>query len=331
MITSIIERDDSIWQGHPDVAYFNHYLFVVYRESERHLVGSDTCIKLIKGHLDENKKFVKLTTKVIEKSQHRLNCPRLSVINNKLYIICDKIISPDENYFTSENIEKNSRVFIWESSDGDRWGYPIATNVTGIVPDRICHFKDQLLIATHTQKENRLVQNVWNAQSITDKWNKNILADVGGLNLCEGSIINDDDKLICLLRENSGMGHPAFVTTSLNGIDWTPVCETKMFGCHRPVLGKLSSGKYLVTCREQISQLNPMYWARNTFAYLCVNYYFNNFILLPLDHDNSKIKSDSGYTGWAQLDDNSIFVVNYITGDAPKPYIKGYLIDESDF
>ena len=53
-------------------------------------------------------------------------------------------------------------------------------------------------------------------------------------------------------------------------------------------------------------------------------------IILPLDHDNSK-SSDSGYTGWVQLLDGTIFVVNYITGEEERPYIKWYNFREEDF
>ncbi len=42
-------------------------------------------------------------------------------------------------------------------------------------------------------------------------------------------------------------------------------------------------------------------------------------------------KPDGGYTGWVQLPDGRIFVVNYITDDAPKPYIRGYILNEEDF
>ena len=38
-----------------------------------------------------------------------------------------------------------------------------------------------------------------------------------------------------------------------------------------------------------------------------------------------------GAPGWVELDDGNIFVVNYITDDAPKPYIKWYLINEDMF
>ena len=57
---------------------------------------------------------------------------------------------------------------------------------------------------------------------------------------------------------------------------------------------------------------------------------FQDAIVMPLDFDRSQ-KCDSGYTGWVQLPDDSVFVVNYITDAAPKPYVVWYRFSEKDF
>jgi len=52
--------------------------------------------------------------------------------------------------------------------------------------------------------------------------------------------------------------------------------------------------------------------------------------ILPLDFDRSPA-SDTGYTGWVQLPDGEIYVVNYILDDAPKAQIRGYALSLEDF
>ncbi len=44
-----------------------------------------------------------------------------------------------------------------------------------------------------------------------------------------------------------------------------------------------------------------------------------------IDTDRAE-KEDQGYSAWVQTANNDILLVNYITDDAPKPYIRGYRI-----
>lgn len=357
-----ISRNDEKWQGHPDIAYFNDSLYIIYRESDRHLTPGDTTIHLVRCDISPNDILTVVEEKAIYNSLARLNCPRLSVIDDELWIICDEIQRGD-NFISAENIESNTRVLLWHSSDGENWSEPITTNITGIVPDRICRYGSRFLIATHTkkmpeglseptkkpdnlkefqewyaneQKLGRLVQNVWITKDLTEEWIKVPVADNQSFNFCEASIMQWEKTLLCFMRENSGKGLPAFMSVSLNGgTTWSDPQPTRLFGCHRPVGGQLLSENLLITYREQSSVMAPSCWARNTFAALIYKDSIlsscNKSVILPLDHDSSKIKSDSGYTGWVQLPSGRIFVVNYITDEAPKPYICGYLISESDF
>ena len=45
--------------------------------------------------------------------------------------------------------------------------------------------------------------------------------------------------------------------------------------------------------------------------------------IMPLDYDRNP-SPDLGYTGWTQLSDGEIYVVNYIKDDADKAFIRGY-------
>ena len=350
MLTGIVTRNNAVWQGHPDVAWFNEELFVVYRESDHHVAEGYTRICLT--HKSKKQRFS--TPEVISKSSHRFNCPRLSVIGDTLWLICDEVVIADKGkFFKLENDESKTKIFLWKTQDGIKWEGPIKTNVKGIVPDRICPTDDGFLIATHTKiyfgKKSRnkkvehiqreyagyLAQNIWHANDIEGEWTKHPLCHNEGYNLCEASVCRlKDNRYLTLMRENSALGLPSFACFSRDGITWSNPIETRMFGCHRPVTGQLKSGNLLTTYREAFGSFLPGLWAKNTFACLTskssIQEDFVKSIILPLDHDNSK-KSDSGYTGWVQLPDESIFIVNYITKDAPRPYIKWYIIYESDF
>lgn len=363
MIKGIVTRDDNVWQGHPDIALFRDFIYVCYRESSTHLAPSHTKIRLTyikQSSLLQGEWSIPVTVA----DGHRFNCPRLSVHDNRLWLVCD-VIPGTENFIASEN-GADTRVWIWWSEDGINWSNPIKTNIQGIVPDRIFAAVDgSYLVATHTMKyiykpvaanteqqtigkgdvyaaydkKGYLVQNIWKTSSIGSYWMGPFrVADSQGYNFCEGSIFQASGNMIgCMMRENSRLGRPAaYMLSGNNGINWGGPYKTRMFGCHRPVTGKLRSGNFLTTYREQMNSVNKPYWSKNLFACLSDKESWkstNSFVhsvILPLDHDRSSTP-DGGYTGWTQLDDNSICVVNYITDDAPKPYIRYYLIKEEEF
>lgn len=360
MNKGVVVRNDDVWQGHPDVAFYKDKLYIVYRESEKHLSAGGTRIQLVNGRIVSNigNRLAYISEpQTICSSPHRLNCPRLSVIGDELWLVCDEV-NAGGNYLNAENEESQTRVFLWKTFDGKNWEGPISTNITGIVPDRITQADGYYLIATHTKRQDKrtpmaseldgfaydkaqagghLVENVWKSDDLgASNWSKYSLVDNKRFNFCEASIFPYENKYYCLLRENSGKGLPAFISVSEAGIGWSSPVPTRLFGCHRPVAGVLKSGRIFTTYRESTHSFHWKYWGKNTFAHLCDPELrdgvidFRHGIILPLDHDNAE-KSDSGYTGWVQLEDHSIFVVNYITQNAGTPHIVWYLIEEADF
>jgi len=325
---------EGIWQGHPDVALFQEKIFVVYRASDRHLTQNETQI-----HITSNDSVPCRYTRffdfkkpiVISKSKDRYNCPRLSIIGEYLYIICDKVDASDQ-YIMAENDEKKTRIILWRSLDGKKWEGPIQTNISGIVPDRIITTNNGFLIATHTGKGRKLVQNIWFNDNLDcyTSWKKFKLCHHKELNLCEASVIKIDKEFMCMVRENSSLGLPSYICKSKDGISWSNVEPTRMFGCHRPVCGMLKNGKLLTTYREASHSFRRGYWAKNTFACLSNPENLVQSIVLPLEHDRST-HSDGGYTGWVELPDSSIFIVNYITNQAINPYICWYTIRQNEF
>jgi len=337
MLTGTVTKNEH-WQGHPDVAFFKGRFYVVYRESKHHKSFKNTRINIVSSKTGSQ--YSKPIT-LLSSGKSRWNCPRLSVIGGYMWLICDCVNNSDGNFVKSENNPKAVSVWVMSTRDGETWTDPFKTNIKGIVPDRIFMSESgDFFVAAHMYKDmhqkyggGRLVQNIWRTKNPKTPWDKRKLANAVGHNFCEGSICQTDDGMACMMRENSGNGLPAYISFSKDGAVWSNVKPTRIFGCHRPVFDRLKSGKYLVTYREQSLSLSAKYWAKNTFACLIDSLsepYCAEGIILPLDHDSNN-KSDGGYTGWVQLPNDNIYIVNYITDDAPKPYIKWYLISEEEF
>lgn len=351
-LKSPIARNDSVWQGHPDVVCDkNDQIYIVWRESDKHLTTGGTKLKIKYGKLNSQNEFCGSEEFIISETVNRLNCPRISIVDDDIWVVCDEVESGD--FVSQENDPSKTHTIIWKINASQYFNIEktIHTNINGIVPDRLIKFNNKYFISTHTKinsiheqnfndfqshfdnlKNGRLVQNIWVCDNnFENNWKNYPVADVEGLHLCEGSIFHHDNKLHCFMRENSGLGKPAYYSHSIDGINWSQPVEARLFGCHRPTCGVLKSGRILVTYREQSSRMLKDFWSRNLFAALldhkklltCAN-------ILSLDHDRSE-KPDGGYSGWTQLSDGRIFVVNYITDDAPKPYIRGYVLTEDDF
>ena len=45
--------------------------------------------------------------------------------------------------------------------------------------------------------------------------------------------------------------------------------------------------------------------------------------LFPLEYDRN-LRPDHGYTGFVELGDGSVYVINYVKDDLPKCQIRGY-------
>jgi hypothetical protein len=54
--------------------------------------------------------------------------------------------------------------------------------------------------------------------------------------------------------------------------------------------------------------------------------------IVCLERNGSFAAGDGGYSGWTQLDDGTIVVVDYTRGDppAPKPFVRAYRLKEAD-
>ena len=334
----IVSRDDSIFEGWPDVVLCNSgRMICVFSECEGHCDRKNARITYVtsdnRGRFWSKKRYI--TEKAVCSGLHGpfYNCARISKLSDgRIVIICDLI--KGEN----ENVVEETEIHLWFSADeGESWEGPVATPAHGIVPERLFELKSGrwLLAAHHRHSETgRLSEFVWYSDDKGKTWSERVcLASDTRYDLCEVGLVETEPNVVVgFLRENSLRGLDCFKAISRDGGEtWEGVCNVPIPGCHRPTVGFLQDSRLLMTYRYiqggcpgngtimqniQGALLPPetlllterhQQWAR----------------IFPLDYDRNA-NADLGYTGWVQFADGEIYIVNYIVDDAPKAQIRGY-------
>jgi len=316
-------RDDALYQAFPDVALLpSGDLLAVWRESDAH-VPRWTRLMLARS-ADGGATWdspAPLAAAGLDDDGWVWNCPRVGVLSDgRVEVHCDRRDDPREHACRWEN-------WIWWSADeGRTWSAPRDLGCWGLVPDRLLELPGgDLLLGLHYHPRGeaaRLKQVVYRSADGGATWSgETVIADVERYLLCEGSLIRlTSGELLCFMRENSGQGHPTFVSRSRDdGRSWSPLEETDMIG-HRPVAGQLPSGKVLVTYRD-------VGGSRSVCAWLGDSATLRGTILL-VEHDPA---ADCGYTGWVRLPDGRIVCLYYLRGELPQPEIRACHLRESDF
>jgi hypothetical protein len=317
-------------------------LITVYRESDHHSADAFTRL-VVRQSRDEGETWSDarqiITSERREGILFKWNCPRIGQLaEGRLWLLCDGYPQPP-----GEAQCENSRIFFWWSEDeGRSWSAPVQTPIHGIVPDRLLVTQSGAwLLATHLDHPDRgyYTQEVFRSTDAGRTWDGPItVCERPGLKVCEGSILQlpSDGLLVCTMRENSGLGLPAYKCFSRDdGRSWEGPYETNLMGCHRPVTGLVPDGRILTTYR-----LTTRGWigsAKNFLAMLETEESLRETdplktggIILPIDHDRWP-QPDSGYSGWTVLPDGRLFCVTYIRDDSPQAQIRGYWFSLDDF
>lgn len=269
-------------------------------------------------------------TEVTDKSYYYNNA-RVRRLGDVIAIVCDKI---HEN----EKSENPADVFIWISEDeGKTWSEPKKTAANGIVPDiKRLRNGNWLLTAHRTDKETgKLIQYGYISENQGETWSDEItVAKDPRYNLCEASVIEmENGTLVAFLRENSRQGIDCLKTISYDGgFTWSEVYNVPIPGCHRPTANFLKNGKILLTYRYMQGGKPTGFSSANTFMTvleadeaLLTDRNGQTSVIIPLDIDRSG-SPDSGYTDWVELDDKTVYIVNYIIDDWKKCQIRGYKV-----
>lgn len=275
------------------------------------------------------------------------NCGRISTLSDgRLAVVVDRVEGRHEGSFRGKQAN-----WMWFSEDeGATWSGPVETPVEGIVPDQLIELKHgphagRWILAAHTVLGSMVsptwAERCWLSDDKGATWQGPVtIASVPVLRLCEGSVMElPGGELVCFLRENSFQGWDCYKAISADGgQSWQGPYAFPLPACHRPVAGVLASGRVLITHRYiQGGKGWVGHWTQNFFAALtdvesCLARHRHeaHTRILPVDFDRSP-ESDTGYSGWVQLDGGEIVIVNYIMDDAPKAQIRCYRLTERDF
>lgn len=335
-----VHRNDETYCSFPDLVRTEAgKLICVFREADDHRAQNFSRIALIEsedgGKTWAKKRILSDGKMDIPDSTFVWNCPRISLLSgNRLVITCD--IHKSREHRLAVNNHKASSVYYWISSDGgESWTEPINTKAIGIVPGRMLEASDgSWLFCTHYESRiGKLVEVVYRSEDQGVTWEAPIVAaENPEYNLNEGTMLSYETTLIMYLRENSNLGYPGFKVFSYDaGKTWVDLCKNQLLGCHRPVPGILKSGKILTTYRMHNGKgkVNFMAGLETMSSAFAVKFQDQHQYIMQLDHDNNK-SPDTGYSGWVQLEDESIYCIYYIKKESDKAFIKGVRFSEDD-
>jgi sialidase-1 len=344
-----VSRDDEVYEAFADIARTpDGALVCTYRESMAHAPWPFSRIVVRRsedgGYTWQPRQVI--IEKNTEAGEGRLNCSRITACKDgTLLLIVDFYVS-DRDWLVNpvENL-------LFRSHDrGRTWDGPEKTGITdGIVPSIKELSNGDLLIGVTRQRssDGRLSglqeeQTVYRSGDGGRTWEgPSVVPAPPHLRLNEGDFVElDDGTVVCYMREDAE-GFTGWKSTSDDGGRvWSEAFRSQMPACRgRPSAGRVRSGEIVVTYRfcSGVSTSLALYVETPAEAVrrgdpnpndYATDYHQARFAFL--DNDRS-LHPDSGYSGWVQLPSGDLYVVNYITDDAPRAFIRGYIVSRHDW
>ena len=344
-----VSRDDEVYEAFADIARTpDGSLVCTYRESMAH--GPWPFSRIVVRHSEDGGYTWQPRQVVIEKDgekgEGRLNCSRITVCRDGTLLLIvdfyapgrDQLVNPVEN------------LLFWSSDSGRTWDGPIETGITdGIVPSIKELSNGDLLVGVTRQRstDGRLSglkeeQTIYRSGDGGRTWEgPSVVPAPPYLRLNEGDFAElDDGTVVCYMREDGERFTGWKSTSDDGGRTWSEAFRSQMHSClGRPSVGRVRSGEIVVTYRfcSAVSTSLALYVETTAEAVrrddpnpndYATDYRQARFAFL--DNDRS-LHPDSGYSGWVQLPNGDLYVVNYITDDAPRAFIRGYIVSRHDW
>lgn len=314
----VVSYKENIYTSFPDIVRLpGGRLFSLYREGDTHHPTESTIV--FARSSDEGKTWQKenFRTVSLEKDGYVFNCPRISKVGNKYFIVSDTKSSQQEG-----SCEWN--MVMWSSDDTDNWGDFNNLNIQGMVPDKIIVNRKSLLMAYHLIDKKpglrgRLIQMMAISKDGGKTWRDRLtIADSVKQDFCEGSLVklNKDNHLFCYMRDNRVPVTRGYITISYDGgLNWITPAPLSCHA-HRIVAGIKKNepyagaiiGTYRNTGRKSIEIFvqNP-----NTIKLQS----------MKIVSESKNYLYDFGYTGWVEFDDGTLGVMYYISDGEDNPRI----------
>jgi sialidase-1 len=361
-----VSRDDSLYEAFADIAVAGDGTLVcTYRESLCHSSRPFSRV-IVRRSIDDGLTWgprqivFERTQQQTTAGEGRLNCSRiLGRKDGSLLLVIDMLLPETFEEYLKPGVCK---ILLFRSHDGGRtWQGPHETGVTeGIVPSLKELSSGRLLMGVSEQWPGANAQDPYIEQQtvyVSDDdgttWEGPFTipdpeqSTVNGMpwRLNEGDFVElDDGTLICYIRED-GERLSAFKSFSTDGgRTWTPAVRTPMPCClGRPSAGRLRSGEIAITYRLSVGLSTSLALYVETQETARAGVELGEVDLegpvtlanpaarfVVLDNDRS-LAADSSYSGWVQLADGDLYVVNYINDDAPRAYIRGLRVGRADW
>ena len=354
----VVSRNDDLYEGFADIARAaDGTLVCTYRESLRH--GPLPFSRMVVRRSGDGGLTWGPTQLVFERTREEtaagegvLNCPRLAACaDGTLLLVVDLMYKDQLQPDPAMNLLFRSR------DHGATWEGPCETGITaGIVPAlKELSTGELLLGVTELRTSDGQLSGLEEQQTVyrsVDQgrtWEgpfgvplpEEAPAGGGRWRFSEGDFAELDDGAILVYMREDGEGLSGWKSLSTDGgRTWSSPYRTQMRSCvGRPSVGRLRSGEIAITYRfgSGVSTALGLYvetpWEARRFAPLDPNNYKTEYARCRfafLDNDRAACP-DGGYSGWVQLPEGDLYVVNYITDDAPRAQIRGYIVGRQDW
>ena len=347
-----VSRDDSLYEAFADIARTHDgTLVITYRESQMHSPYPFSRI-VVRRSVDEGRTWLPkqvLIEKDATRGEGSLNCSRIAALNDgSLILAVDFFAEGATEWKGTQGIE----VLLFRSKDmGKTWSGPIETGVKGAIAPSLKQLSNGDLVMGLTKltapdgtfANHREEQLVYRSKDLGRSWEgPAVIPPYPGIQLYlnEGDFAEmDNGVLVIYMREDKEKLTGWKSVSKDQGRTWSPPFRAQMSSvCGRPSVGRLRSGEILITYRTcvAVSVSLALYAETPTEAVRSIpdngnpstDFHAGRFAIL--DNDRS-LYPDTGYSGWVQLPDGRLYVINYIVDDAPRAQIRGYVISRNDW
>ena len=360
-----VSRNDDIYEAFADIAKAaDGTLVCTYRESMCHSQRPFSRV-IVRRSGDAGKTWGPRQV-VCERTREqtyggggRLNCSRIAACaDGTLLLMVDELRADTMEGYLEPSQAMN---LLFRSHDaGLTWEGPEETGITeGIVPS-IKELSNGDLLVGVTEQFNgddpgrgfSEAQTVYRSSDRGKSWEGPVTVPnppaltVNGekWRLNEGDFAEMDDGSIVLYMREDGERLSAWKSLSEDdGRTWSEPQRSQMPHClGRPSVGRLRSGEIAVTYRLAVGKSTSLALYVETAAEAVrglggadardMEDYSSTAEarFAVLDNDRSAW-ADSCYSGWVQLPNGDLYVVNYTNDDAPRAFIRGYLVSREDW
>jgi len=327
-----VSRDDGLYEAFTDIAKApDGTLVCTYRESMGH--GPWPFSRIIIRRSEDSGRTWSDRQVIIEKNgeagEGSLNCSRITACQDGTLLLIVDFKPPRAANKKSTGLQTEGvRNLLFRSHDcGKRWEGPEDTGMNeGIVPSIKELSNGDLLVGLtrHRWREDGGLieeQMVYRSSDGGHTWEgPTLISEAPRLRLNEGDFAElDDGTVVLYMREDEERLSGWKSISKDGGRTWEKPFRSEIRSClGRPSVGRTHSGEIVVTYRFLCG-------SSTSLGFYVENPKTQEVRFAFLDNDRS-VRPDSGYSGWMQLENGDLYVVNYVNDDAPMAYIRGYIV-----